>query len=214
MITSRSRWLSSFRVDTMATIDLENDVRQIVSFPDSTTTGTEGVDAILAPIFRDVLDHDAGREFTARLEAFSVEKVGEIEKMCNSNHQEFVGAVEKLLKARKGASGLRLQSMDHCVWGSLLMRVVLELNGDLQKSGNGLTSVMREQIEAQTTLENIDEAIDTLKVACSAEWLVLMVRRNVFGCWASQTESTNSSRKRKAMPHYGHSTVLPILEAF
>jgi exocyst complex component 6 len=95
---------------TMATIDLENDVRQIVSFPDS-TSGTEGVDAILAPIFKDVLEHDAGREFTAQLEAFSTEKVGEIEKMCNSNHQEFVGAVEKLLKARKGASGLRLQSM-------------------------------------------------------------------------------------------------------
>jgi hypothetical protein len=95
----------------MATIDLENDVRQIVSFPDSTTPGAEGVDAILAPIFKDVLDHDAGREFTAQLEAFSTDKVGEIEKMCNSNHQEFVGAVEKLLKARKGASGLRLQSM-------------------------------------------------------------------------------------------------------
>jgi exocyst complex component 6 len=92
------------------TVDLENYVRQIVTFPDSSTSGTEGVDAILAPIFKDVLDHEAGREFTERLEAFSVEKVAEIEKMCNSNHQEFVGAVEKLLRARKGASGLRVQS--------------------------------------------------------------------------------------------------------
>ena len=100
-------------------IDLENDVRQIIAFPDSATSGTEGVDAILAPIFKDVLDHDAGRQFTARLEAFSTEKVAEIEKMCNSNHQEFVGAVEKLLKARKGASGLRLQSI-----ASLLSLVV------------------------------------------------------------------------------------------
>lgn len=85
----------------MPTMDLENDVRQIVTFPDSSSSGTEGVDAILAPIFKDVLDHDAGREFTERLDAFSAEKVAEIEKMCNSNHQEFVGAVEKLLKARK-----------------------------------------------------------------------------------------------------------------
>jgi len=92
-------------------IDLENDVCPILTFPDSTASGTEGVDAILAPIFKDVLDHDAGNEFTARLEAFSTEKVEEIEKMCNSNHQEFVGAVEKLLKARKGASGLRVQSI-------------------------------------------------------------------------------------------------------
>jgi exocyst complex component 6 len=94
----------------MSNIDLENDIRQIVTFPDSSTSGTDGVDAILAPIFRDVLDHDAGREFTERLDALSAEKVAEIERMCNSNHQEFVGAVEKLLKARKGAAGLRVQS--------------------------------------------------------------------------------------------------------
>lgn len=85
--------------------------------------------------------------------------------------------------------------------------VVLELNGDLQQSGNALTSVMREQIEAQTTLENIDEAIDTLKVVCLVACHWLMMRRNVFGCWASQTESTNSSKRRRAMPHCEHSMV-------
>lgn len=95
----------------MSDIDLENDIRQIVTFPDSSTSGTEGVDAILAPIFRDVLDHEAGPDFTERLDALCAEKVTEIEKMCNSNHQEFVGAVEKLLKARKGAAGLRVQSI-------------------------------------------------------------------------------------------------------
>ena len=94
----------------MPTINLENDVRQIVTFPDSSASGTEGVDAILAPIFKDVLEHDSGREFVERLVTFNAEKVAEIEKMCNSNHQEFVGAVEKLLKARKGAGGLRVQS--------------------------------------------------------------------------------------------------------
>ena len=42
---------------------------------------------------------------------------------------------------------------------------VVELNGELQNSGNSLTSVMRKQIESQTTIENIDEAIDTLKAS-------------------------------------------------
>jgi len=41
----------------------------------------------------------------------------------------------------------------------------MELNSDMQKSGSALTEVMRRQIEAQTTLENIDEAIDTLKAS-------------------------------------------------
>jgi exocyst complex component 6 len=102
-------------------LDLESYVRQISTFPDSSTTGSsEGVDAILAPIFKDVLEHDAGRDFTDRLEAFTVDKVGEIERMCNSNHQEFVGAVEKLLKARKGAAGLRVQSNSRANAGSYL----------------------------------------------------------------------------------------------
>src|SRR5437762_5905444 len=143
----------------MATNDLENDVRQIGTFPDSASSGTEGVDAILAPIFKDVLDHDAGREFTERLDAFSVEKVAEIEKMCNSNHEEYVGAVEKLLKARKRAAGLRVQSTS--ILPSRSLTFVLDLNGDLQSSGASLTSVMRQQVENQSTLENIDEGIET-----------------------------------------------------
>jgi len=48
---------------------------------------------------------------------------------------------------------------------------VIDLNGELQSSGNALTSVMRQQIEAQTTLENIDEAIDTLKVNPLSDYL-------------------------------------------
>jgi hypothetical protein len=98
-----------------AQLDLESHVKQIISFPDSSSS-SEGVDAILAPIFKDVLEHDAGRKFTERLDAFTLEKVGEIEKMCNSNHQEFVGAVEKLLKARKGAAGLKVQSERLVMW--------------------------------------------------------------------------------------------------
>jgi hypothetical protein len=92
-------------------LDLEGYIRQIVNFPDSATAGsTEGVDAILAPIFKDILQNDAGPPFTQLLDSFTTAKVAEIEKMCSSNHQEFVAAVEKLLKARKGAAGLRVQS--------------------------------------------------------------------------------------------------------
>ena len=40
----------------------------------------------------------------------------------------------------------------------------MDLNGDLQRSGNALTEVMRQQVESRTTLDNIDEAIETLKV--------------------------------------------------
>jgi hypothetical protein len=39
------------------------------------------------------------------------------------------------------------------------------MNGELQKSGNALTQVMRQRLESQTTLGNIDEAVETLQVA-------------------------------------------------
>jgi len=100
----------------MAQKDIGSQVRLIVDFPDSSTTSGDGVDAILAPIFKEVLEHDAGREFTDQLDAFTQEKVAEIEDMCNANHQEFVGAVEKLLKVRKGAAGLRSESMLPLTW--------------------------------------------------------------------------------------------------
>jgi len=92
-------------------LDLENHIRQIVNFPEPSSTGNaEAVDAILAPIFKDVLAQDISQEFMDRLDGFNVDKIAEIEKMCNSNHQEFVEAVDKLLMARKGAVGLRVQS--------------------------------------------------------------------------------------------------------
>ena len=100
----------------MAQADIESQVRLIVNFPDSSTASGDGVDAILAPIFKEVLENDAGREFTDQLDAFTLEKVTEIEDMCNTNHQEFVGAVEKLLKVRKGAAGLRSESMHLFIW--------------------------------------------------------------------------------------------------
>ena len=97
-------------------LDIENHVLHIVNFPDSSSTGSsEAVDTILAPIFKEVLEHDAGGQFTDRLEAFNVEKIAEIERMCNSNHQEFVAAVDKLLMARKSALGLKSQSMIHVI---------------------------------------------------------------------------------------------------
>ena len=155
----------------MPTIDLETDVRQIINYSDSSTAGNEGVDAILATIFKDVLEHEAGRKFTELLNASATEKVSEIEKTCNSNHQEFVDAVEKLLNVRKGAAGLRVQSS---LRSNTPLNVVIELNMDMQKSGKALTSVMRQELETQTTLRNIDEAIDTLNVLLSLAGFLML----------------------------------------
>jgi len=76
--------------------------------------------------------------------------------------------------------------------------LVTELNADMQKSGNALTEVMRQQIEAQTTLENIDEAIDTLKASPVLD-LNCSFLRNACACWGWRTEYMNSLKEGRAM---------------
>lgn len=49
----------------------------------------------------------------------------------------------------------------------------MDLNHELQKSGSALTLVMREHLESQTTLQNIDEAIETLQVLSQALHLLI-----------------------------------------
>src|SRR5271167_813656 len=73
-------------------------------------------------------------------------------KSCSRRERELLVCVSKVLQYFHSSS-------THIL--------VIDLNSDLQTSGNDLTSVMRQQIETQTTLENIEEAIDTLNVLFS-----------------------------------------------
>jgi hypothetical protein len=89
--------------------DVENHIRQLTSFPAS-SPNFEDVDTLLAPIFKDVLEHDGGREFTHGLDTFIQEKTAQIENLSNSNQEVFCGAVEKLPDIREAAARLKLQS--------------------------------------------------------------------------------------------------------
>jgi hypothetical protein len=71
---------------------------------------------------------------------------------------------------------------------SLSNIVVLDMNDNLQKAGKALTSAKRREIESRTTLENIEEATDALKVC---HFMAQTDFRNICVCWDCLIESTS-----------------------
>ncbi|CCG81161.1 putative Exocyst complex component Sec15 [Taphrina deformans PYCC 5710] len=103
----------------------------------------------LAPLIRNVcVDANEG-ELVTELEAFSIAKEREIERICSDNHTEFVGSVDKLLKVRKGTVDLKRQ--------------ITELNDEVQDSGRELAEKKKGLIEARAICSNIGEAVATLE---------------------------------------------------
>ncbi|CAG8459120.1 4894_t:CDS:10 [Paraglomus occultum] len=103
----------------------------------------------LGPIIKSIYDSGRQEAFLDQLTAFERKKEGEIERMCNSNYQEFVQSVDQLLKVRQGTVNLKNK--------------IIDLNYDVQKSGKKLTTKKKELIQTRKIQKNIDDAIETLQ---------------------------------------------------
>ncbi|KAG9287563.1 hypothetical protein G9A89_019624 [Geosiphon pyriformis] len=103
----------------------------------------------LGPIIRSIYDNGRQEAFLEQLAVFVRKKEGEIERMCNSNYQEFVHSVDQLLKVRQGTVNLKNK--------------IIDLNYDVQLSGKKLASKKKELIQTRRIQKNIDEAVETLQ---------------------------------------------------
>lgn len=83
------------------------------------------------------------------MEAYSISKERDIERICHENHSEFVSSVDKLLHVRKGTGDLKRQ--------------ILDLNKEVQLSGVELAESKKDLIEARAVSRNISEAVETLE---------------------------------------------------
>ncbi|KAI8048648.1 exocyst complex subunit Sec15-like-domain-containing protein [Syncephalis plumigaleata] len=92
-----------------------------------------------------------GREqaFIGEVAGFVERKEGEIERLCNMHYQDFIKAVEELLLVRQGTVALKED--------------VLQLNGELQVSGEDLVAKRAKLYAAQRIRENIQLGIDQLQ---------------------------------------------------
>ncbi|KAI8099004.1 exocyst complex subunit Sec15-like-domain-containing protein [Halteromyces radiatus] len=83
------------------------------------------------------------------LDKYIRKKDGEIERMCNAHYQEFVHAVDQLLKVRQGSISLKEK--------------IGQVNQELQTAGGLVTKKRREWMEARRVQQNVDDAISALQ---------------------------------------------------
>ncbi|KAG0316648.1 hypothetical protein BGZ97_006549 [Linnemannia gamsii] len=125
----------------------EFDIQQLVLVSDA-TNDAENLEH-LGPTMKDVYRNNKMKPFLDQLGMFIRRKEMEIEKMCNSNYQEFVQSVDRLLKVRQGTVDLKDK--------------IHTLNTDVQLAGKELTAKKRELVESKRIQENIATATETLK---------------------------------------------------
>ncbi|KAJ8660146.1 hypothetical protein O0I10_004005 [Lichtheimia ornata] len=102
----------------------------------------------LGPVIKQITQTGRQEAFVDQLDALIRKKDGEIERMCNAHYQEFVQAVDQLLKVRQGTAELRQK--------------ISEVNIALQTRGNRLTEKRRELIEARRVQHNVEHTIKVL----------------------------------------------------
>lgn len=116
---------------------------------------------LLAPSDSDYLDllvstikdaTEQGREglLMEELDRFAQEREAEIERMCNSNHQDFVQSVNQLLNARKGTVDLTTE--------------ILKLNKSIQVSTEKLVDNKKALVDSRGVRQNIDETTRALRM--------------------------------------------------
>ncbi|KAL9107566.1 MAG: hypothetical protein Q9227_007566 [Pyrenula ochraceoflavens] len=96
------------------------------------------------------------------LQDFAAEKETEIERMCNSNHQEFVTSVNQLLRIREGTVKLTGE--------------ILNLNQSIQSSTEKLVEQKKALVESRGVRQNIDEAGRALRGCLDVLQLANQVR--------------------------------------
>ncbi|KAJ9475573.1 Exocyst complex component SEC15 [Pseudozyma hubeiensis] len=104
----------------------------------------------LGPIIKSLDEARQQDAFLRHLKSFVSTKDAEIEAICDSNHSEFVAAVDKLLKVRSGTVSLKHR--------------IAELNEDLQAGGSSLGNKKKQLLETRRTAGNVGDAVEVVQV--------------------------------------------------
>ncbi|KAL9931476.1 hypothetical protein V8E36_009641 [Tilletia maclaganii] len=131
-------------------VSLEVQLQQLTMFSDL-DVDSENLEQMLGPMIKDLDQAGQQDAFLRTLRSFVSDKEREIQAVCDSNHQDFVSSVDKLLNVRHGTLSLKDR--------------IGELNEDVQAGGQSLGSKKRQLLETRRVAHNIDDAIDTLQ-AC------------------------------------------------
>ncbi|KAL2358727.1 exocyst complex component Sec15 [Cryomyces antarcticus] len=103
----------------------------------------------LAPVMRDLRHSDGAAHLIQALNQVSADREADIERMCNSNHQEFVNSVNSLQRVREGTMTLTSE--------------IMTLSQSIQASTEKLAEQKKALVDSQGVRQNIDEATLALK---------------------------------------------------
>ena len=103
----------------------------------------------LLPAIKDASKGGQGPRLLQCLTQYSANREAEIERICNTNHQGFVGSVTQLLHVRDGIIGLTSE--------------VLALNQSIQSSTEKLAEQKKALVDSRGVRQNIDEATQALR---------------------------------------------------
>ena len=103
----------------------------------------------LLPAIKDASKGGQGPRLLQCLTQYSANREAEIERICNTNHQGFVGSVTQLLHVRDAIIGLTSE--------------VLALNQSIQSSTEKLAEQKKALVDSRGVRQNIDEATQALR---------------------------------------------------
>ena len=102
----------------------------------------------LIPAIKDATGEGRGNQLLQSLSHFSDNREAEIERICNTNHQEFTASVNQLLRVREGTVNLTSD--------------ILNLNQSIQISTEKLAEQKKALVESRSVRQNIDESTRAL----------------------------------------------------
>ncbi|PNS15560.1 hypothetical protein CAC42_819 [Sphaceloma murrayae] len=103
----------------------------------------------LIPIMRDINNPDKASNLMQALSQVSGEREAEIERICNSNHQDFINSVKQLQLVREGTMSLTSE--------------IMNLSQSIETSTERLAQQKKALVDSRGVRQNIDETSQALK---------------------------------------------------
>lgn len=109
---------------------------------------TDYIDQLI-PVMRDVRNSDRASHLIQALNQVSSDREAEIERICNTNHQEFINSVNQLQRVREGTVTLTAE--------------IMTLSQSIEASTEKLAEQKRALVDSRGVRQNIDDATQALK---------------------------------------------------
>ncbi|KAG9951906.1 exocyst complex subunit Sec15-like protein, partial [Aureobasidium melanogenum] len=109
---------------------------------------TDYIDQLI-PVMRDVRNSERANHLIQALTQVSNDRQAEIERICNTNHQEFINSVNQLQRVREGTVTLTAE--------------ILSLSQSIEASTEKLAEQKRALVDSRGVRQNIDDATQALK---------------------------------------------------